>query len=45
MLAEPFAEELPSMGFAGHGKGYVPPVEDGSEVEIIINQDSERLQF
>ena len=43
-LAEPLAEELPSAGFAGHSKGYVPPVEDGSGVEIIINPESERLQ-
>ncbi len=43
-LAGPFAEELPSAGFAGCGKGYVLPVEDGSNVEILINQDSERLQ-
>jgi aconitate hydratase len=44
MLEEPFAEELPSAGFAGHGKGYVPPVEDGSKVKININPESERLQ-
>ncbi len=44
MLKEPFAEELPSAGFAGHGKGYVPPVEDGSKVKININPESERLQ-
>lgn len=44
MLVEPSAEELPSAGFAGIGKGYVPPVEDGSKVEININPESERLQ-
>ncbi len=44
MLAGPFAEELPSAGFTGHGKGYVSPVEDGSKVEIIISPKSERLQ-
>ena len=44
MLVEPSAEELPSAGFAGCGKGYVPPVEDGSKVEIVINSESERLQ-
>lgn len=43
-LAEPSAEELPSAGFASHSKGYMPPVEDGSDVEIIINPASERLQ-
>ncbi len=43
-LAGPFAEELPSAGFAGCGKGYVPPVEDGSDVEILIDPNSERLQ-
>lgn len=44
MLEEPSADELPSAGFAGHGKGYVPPVEDGSDVKIDINAESERLQ-
>ncbi|MCR4288663.1 MAG: aconitate hydratase [Candidatus Scalindua sp.] len=44
MLEEPSAEELPSAGFTGCGKGYVPPVEDGSKVEIVINPESERLQ-
>ena len=44
MLKEPSAEELPSAGFTGCGKGYVPPAEDGSKVEIAINAESERLQ-
>ncbi|MBZ0110587.1 MAG: aconitate hydratase, partial [Candidatus Scalindua rubra] len=44
MLGEPSSEELPSAGFTGCGKGYVPPVEDGSKVEIVINPESERLQ-
>ena len=44
MLEEPSAEDLPSAGFTGCGKGYVPPVEDGSKVEIAINAESERLQ-
>ena len=44
MLEEPSAEDLPSAGFTGCGKGYVQPVEDGSKVEIAINVESERLQ-
>ncbi len=44
MLEEPSAEDLPSAGFTGCGKGYVPPVEDGSKVKIDINAESERLQ-
>ncbi|GAX62035.1 aconitase [Candidatus Scalindua japonica] len=44
MLEEPSAEELPSAGFTGCGKGYVPPEDDGSKVEIVINPESERLQ-
>jgi aconitate hydratase len=44
MLEEPSAEELPSTGFTGRGKGYVPPIEYGLEVEIVINPESERLQ-
>jgi len=44
MLAVPSAEELPSSGFAGLSKGYVPPVEDGSGVQAVIKPDSERLQ-
>ncbi|MFQ5963183.1 MAG: aconitate hydratase [Candidatus Scalinduaceae bacterium] len=43
-LAEPYAEELPSAGFAGRSKGYVPPVEDSSRVKVVINPESERLQ-
>ena len=45
VLEEPSAEYLPSDGFAGRGKGYVPPVEYGTEVEIVINPESERLQI
>ena len=44
MLTEPYADELPSDGFTGHSKGYVPPIEDGSGVEVIIDSKSERLQ-
>ena len=43
-LAEPSAEELPSAGFAGHSKGYVPPPEGRSGVEVVIHPESERLQ-
>lgn len=44
MLAEPFAEELPSIGFGISNKGYMPPVEDGTKVEVIIDPESERIQ-
>jgi aconitate hydratase len=43
-LQEPRGYELPVNGFAVEDAGYVDPVEDGSNINVIISQDSTRLQ-
>jgi aconitate hydratase len=45
MLDEPRGYELPPEGFAVEDAGYIPPKEDGSSVEVIVANDSERLQL
>jgi len=37
--------ELPPKGFAVDDPGFIPPAEDGSEIEIVVNPLSERLQL
>ncbi|TXD84234.1 aconitate hydratase [Subsaximicrobium wynnwilliamsii] len=44
-LEEPRGIELPPKGFAVEESGYVAPVADGSEVDISVSKDSERLQL
>mgnify|MGYP006292041523 CR=1 FL=1 len=44
-LSEPTGEELPSKGFDVKERGYQPPADDGSEVEVIVAEDSDRLQL
>lgn len=44
-LEPPTGDELPSGGFDPGESGYIPPAEDGSGVEIVVNPDSERLQL
>ena len=39
------APEVPATGFAEGNPYYVPPPEDGSDIEILVDPDSERLQF
>jgi aconitate hydratase len=41
----PEGEELPRDGFARGEEGYEAPAEDGDTVEVVIAQDSERLQI
>ncbi|HKJ55649.1 MAG TPA: aconitate hydratase [Nitriliruptoraceae bacterium] len=43
MLPEPVGEELPDGGFTQGAEGFVPPVE-GDDVDVVIADDSERLQ-
>lgn len=43
-LVPPQGLELPRNGFVVDEEGYVPPAEDGSEIEVVIRKDSERLQ-
>ncbi|GGW70641.1 aconitase [Winogradskyella epiphytica] len=45
MFDEPTGWELPPKGFEVKDNGYLEPVEDGSSVEIKVNEDSERLQL
>lgn len=44
ILDPPVGKELPDNGFVVDEKGYVPPSEDGSEIKVIIKDESERLQ-
>ncbi|HRZ96756.1 MAG TPA: aconitate hydratase [Paludibacter sp.] len=43
-LTEPKGFELPLLGFDVKDAGYVAPVEDGSQVQVNINPESNRLQ-
>jgi aconitate hydratase len=45
MLAEPSGYELPSKGFAVEDAGYQAPAVDGSNVPVIVKDDSTRLQL
>ncbi len=44
-LNPPSGAELPLKGFDEGSGGFVPPAKDGSDVEIIVREDSERLQL
>jgi aconitate hydratase len=44
-LDPPSGEELPKNGFASGESGYIPPSKNGSDVEVIVKPDSERLQL
>jgi len=44
-LDPPTGEELPPKGFDKGEEGFVPPAKDGSNVEVIVKDDSERLQL
>jgi len=44
-LDPPTGEELPPKGFDKGEEGFVPPAKDGSSVEVIVKDDSERLQL
>ncbi len=44
-LDPPYGQELPDDGFIPDLSGYQAPVADGSDVDVIIQPDSERLQF
>jgi aconitate hydratase len=44
-LDPPTGEELPPKGFDKGEDGFVAPAKDGSNVEVIVKSDSERLQL
>lgn len=45
LLDEPTGHELPARGFAVEDAGYQAPAEDGSNVEVAVNPESQRLQL
>merc|ERR1712142_637527 len=44
-LAEPFGDELPKLGFDAGENTYTHPPADKDSVNVIVNDDSERLQL
>jgi aconitate hydratase len=44
-LLEPVGDELPKRGFDVEDAGYLAPAEDGSGVNVVVKEDSERLQL
>ena len=42
---EPTGFELPPKGFDVEDPGFIPPMEDGSGVKVVVKPDSERLQL
>lgn len=45
MLDEPTGYELPPNGFDVVDAGYIAPAKDGSNLEVVVNPDSQRLQL
>jgi aconitate hydratase len=45
MLDEPTGFELPPKGFDVDDPGFQAPVEDGSEINVVVSEDSKRLQL
>ena len=45
MLDEPQGIELPPKGFDVEDPGYQEPAQDGSQVEVVVKEDSDRLQI
>ena len=44
-LEPPEGDELPSKGFNPGENGFITPARDGSDVEVVVKPDSERLQL
>ena len=44
-LTAPFGDELPKRGFAVEDAGFQAPAADGSGVQIVVNEASDRLQL
>ncbi|MBP7172648.1 MAG: aconitate hydratase [Cloacibacterium sp.] len=45
MLDEPKGDNLPSRGFDVEDAGYVAPAEDGTQVQVAVSPESDRLQL
>jgi aconitate hydratase len=44
-LEPPEAPELPAKGFLSEDSGYIAPAENGDQVKVVVDPDSERLQL
>ena len=44
-LEPPTGDELPGSGFVPDPEGFVPPAKDGASVDVVVKDDSERLQL
>jgi aconitate hydratase len=44
-LVVPVGEELPGAGFTPGESGFIAPPEDGSDLEVVVSPDSDRLQL
>jgi aconitate hydratase A / 2-methylisocitrate dehydratase len=44
-LEPPVGEELPKKGFNQGENGFIAPAHDGSNIEVVVKPDSERLQL
>lgn len=44
-LTAPFGDELPKRGFDVEDAGFQAPAEDGSDVQILVSETSDRLQL
>jgi aconitate hydratase len=44
-LDPPTGEEFPPNGFEVEDAGFIPPIEDGSKVDVVVNPSSDRLQL
>lgn len=44
-LDPPFGDELPAKGFKPDEEGFIAPAEDGSNIEVIVSPESDRLQL
>lgn len=45
MLEEPHGFELPLKGFDVKDRGYIEPAKDGSNVDVVVSPESDRLQL
>jgi len=45
LLEAPTADQLPAQGFDPGKSGFVPPADDGSKVDVVVDPDSERLEL
>jgi aconitate hydratase len=45
MLDEPTGEELPAKGFEVEDSGYQAAAKDGSDINVVVDPDSQRLQL